>query len=537
MMATKRTRAAAHRPAVRRRRFRHDTLTALDLFSGFGGLTQGIERAGFDVITAANHNAYKVEVHEANHPTTEHWIADLANPESADYHYARDLPPADLLARRRLVREPLARQHDEGLRARPDVVRAGRPRLRRAGHPVGARPRDGQLCPALRRDAPPPADPRRVHDRAAVLGPSRSRQAEGRRRLDLPLVAQAVRDPGLPAQGAVPELDVLRGRAVPRPRLLGVLGQDRSPGARPGAPAADLVRRLRDGRRGRLDLEDRHPATGSVCYGKQYEYRCPSCRRRSCRSSRRRWTRSTCPTSVPASVTSRSGRSRTARPDRWPPTTMARAERCRQRFARVPRRAHARQGHARQRAAPVAADVHPDQPAGDRDPVHRRADGRCRELLRAPRLGLPHPRPVPAAPGTDSHQRDRADHAASRDRHRAGDGCPPPQRRRAAHHLPMDTVTATHEKAVLLAVDNFQGVPRGAAEPLPTQGGSETMALLSSGVVPFRQEHHPDDPRRGDADRHVRADPRAAVLRLVQAERLRPPPRPRRTRSPTRSAL
>lgn len=95
---TRRTRVATHRPAVVRRRFRHDTLVAVDLFSGFGGLTQGIVRAGFDVITAANHNAYKVEVHEANHPTTEHWIADLANPESADYHSARDLPPGDLLA-------------------------------------------------------------------------------------------------------------------------------------------------------------------------------------------------------------------------------------------------------------------------------------------------------------------------------------------------------------------------------------------------------------------------------------------------------
>ncbi|WP_410789611.1 hypothetical protein [Kribbella sp. C-35] len=43
--------------------------------------------------TAANHNQYKVELHEANHPTTEHWIADLANPDSADYHSARDPAP------------------------------------------------------------------------------------------------------------------------------------------------------------------------------------------------------------------------------------------------------------------------------------------------------------------------------------------------------------------------------------------------------------------------------------------------------------
>lgn len=91
------TKTAMHRPAVKRRRFRHDSITALDLFSGFGGLTQGIERAGFDVIMAANHNEYKVSVHEANHPSTEHWIADLVDKDAADYHSARDLPAADLL--------------------------------------------------------------------------------------------------------------------------------------------------------------------------------------------------------------------------------------------------------------------------------------------------------------------------------------------------------------------------------------------------------------------------------------------------------
>lgn len=89
--------AAEHRPAVRRRRFAHDDLVAVDLFSGFGGLTAGIKAAGFTTIMAANHNRYKVEVHEANHPEAEHWIADLVDREAADYHSARDLPAADLL--------------------------------------------------------------------------------------------------------------------------------------------------------------------------------------------------------------------------------------------------------------------------------------------------------------------------------------------------------------------------------------------------------------------------------------------------------
>ena len=89
---------AQHRPAARRRRFRHDEYIAGDLFSGFGGLTQGIERAGFTAIVAANHNEYKVKVHEANHPHVEHWIADLVDPDSSDYHSVRELPPVDLLA-------------------------------------------------------------------------------------------------------------------------------------------------------------------------------------------------------------------------------------------------------------------------------------------------------------------------------------------------------------------------------------------------------------------------------------------------------
>ena len=90
--------SASYRPAQRRRRFRHDEYTAVDLFSGFGGLTQGIERAGFTAISAANHNPYKVQVHEANHPHVEHWIADLVDGESPNYHSVRDLPRADLLA-------------------------------------------------------------------------------------------------------------------------------------------------------------------------------------------------------------------------------------------------------------------------------------------------------------------------------------------------------------------------------------------------------------------------------------------------------
>lgn len=97
-MKAKRRNAAEHRPAQKRRRFRHDDVVAGDLFSGFGGLTRGMEKAGVTTIMAANHNPYKVEVHEANHPQAEHWIADLVDEESGDYHSPRDLPKVDWLA-------------------------------------------------------------------------------------------------------------------------------------------------------------------------------------------------------------------------------------------------------------------------------------------------------------------------------------------------------------------------------------------------------------------------------------------------------
>ena len=47
------TSTAEYRPALGKRRFAHDDLVAVDLFSGFGGLTKGINDAGFTTIMAA----------------------------------------------------------------------------------------------------------------------------------------------------------------------------------------------------------------------------------------------------------------------------------------------------------------------------------------------------------------------------------------------------------------------------------------------------------------------------------------------------
>ena len=88
--------APVHRPASKQRPLKKRR-QVLDLFSGFGGLTLGFERAGFNVIIAANHNAYKIDVHEANHPHTEHFIADLVDTDAPSYYSAADLPYADIL--------------------------------------------------------------------------------------------------------------------------------------------------------------------------------------------------------------------------------------------------------------------------------------------------------------------------------------------------------------------------------------------------------------------------------------------------------
>lgn len=52
---------------------------------------------------------------------------------------------------------------------------------------------------------------------------------------------------------------------------------------------------------------------------------------------------------------------------------------------------------------------------------------------------------------------------------------------------PATNTTGLITPPVALAVANYQGGPRGAHDPLPTQVGSETLAVVSSGVIPFRK--------------------------------------------------
>jgi DNA (cytosine-5)-methyltransferase 1 len=67
------------------------SLTATDLFAGAGGSSLGMKRAGLDVRICANHWPTAVATHQANHPHTEHRIANLSE---TDF---RSFPRTDVL--------------------------------------------------------------------------------------------------------------------------------------------------------------------------------------------------------------------------------------------------------------------------------------------------------------------------------------------------------------------------------------------------------------------------------------------------------
>lgn len=430
----KKNRTATHRPATRRRRFRHDDLVAVDLFSGFGGLTRGIEIAGFTTIMAANHNSYKVEVHEANHPGAEHWIADLVDPEASDYHSARDLPAGDLLvAGVSCVNHSQAntiKAYEQGLTLfdtdDPDyearVTKSERDRATAncvLHYAAQHHPRLILIECTTELTSWGPAVPGRakVGDGSTYRWWLKQFDLLGYRHKVLYLNSMFF---GVP-QSRDRLYIAFWDRSLPAPNL------DHRPVARCHRCDKDVeaVWTWRTG----------IPPTGSVRYGKQYEYRCPSCRT------------PVIPRMTPSLVALDLTDLGTRIGDRkkpLAPATMARAERCRQRFPDFP-------------AVLMPAKA-----------VH----GSERHLWQ------------PMATQTSQQETSILCTGAVIAAHRHnGDG----------QHItrPMDTATSTHEKAFLLAVDNYQGGPRGAHTPLPTQVGSETLAVVSSGIVPFRQNTLP----------------------------------------------
>lgn len=62
---------------AQRHRARGRKLLAVDLFSGCGGLTTGLKRAGFEVVGAVEREALEAETYKVNHPTTRLWQGDI----------------------------------------------------------------------------------------------------------------------------------------------------------------------------------------------------------------------------------------------------------------------------------------------------------------------------------------------------------------------------------------------------------------------------------------------------------------------------
>lgn len=427
MARNPKVRAATHRPAVRRRKFRHDEYVAVDLFSGFGGLTEGIRRAGFTTIMAANHNEYKVQVHEANHPDAEHWIADLVDPEAADYHSARDLPAADLLvAGVSCVNHSLA-------------------------NTVKAYEQGGTLF-----ELEDPDYEARVtkseRDRATANCVLHYAQQHRPRMILVECTTQLTSwGPALPGRPKVGDgttyrwwLNQFNLLDYHPPKVLYLnsqffgVGQSRDRGywvfVHKSLPMPDLEHRPVS-HCGHCDRDVEAvwtwktgiPATGTVMYGKQYEYRCPSCRR------------PVVPPMTPSLAALDLTNLGTRIGDKPVKTfkdgfvgplarsSMARAERCRQRFADFPAilmPAKGVHGSERLLLQPMATQTSQQETA----------------ILSTGQLAQP---------------------------------------------------LWSQDAGMALAVDNFQGAARGAGEPLPTQVGSETLAVLSSGVIPYRKNTLP----------------------------------------------
>lgn len=415
-------RTATHRPATRRRTFRHDDLVAVDLFSGFGGLTEGIRRAGFTTIMAANHNSYKVEVHEANHPEAEHWIADLVDPEASDYHSARDLPAADLL-----VAGVSCVNHSQA-----NTLKAYAQGLTLFGM------EDPDYEARVTRSE---------RDRATANCVLHYAQTHRPRMILVECTTELQSwGPLLPGSKKVGDgstyrwwlkqfdlLDYNHRVLFLNSQFFGV-PQSRNRGywvfVHKSLPMPDLEHRpVSRCHRCDKDVEavwtwkTGIPPTGKVAYGEQYEYRCPSCRA------------AVVPPMTPSITALDLSDLGTRIGDRpvktfkdghrgpFAASTTARIERCRQKFADFPA------------ILMPAKGVH----------------GSERLLLQ------------PLA--TQTSQQETA--------------------------LLSTGQGLWDESALALAVDNYQGAPRGAGEPLPTQVGSETLAVVSSGVIPYRKHTVP----------------------------------------------
>lgn len=459
--ATKRAknhpRTATHRPAKLSHRFQHDRLTVVDLFSGFGGLTEAMRRAGFEAIAAANHNQYKVEIHEANHEYAEHWIADLVNPDSADYHSAADLPAADVLVAgiscTSHTQANTQKAYEQGLTLFDLVDEEYEERVTRS-----ERDRATAICILQYADA--------HHPRMILLECTTELQSWG---------------PAIPGRPKVGDGSTFRwwlkqlgnmkykhkilylnsqffGVPQSRNRIYIVLWDE-------SIPAPDLEHRPMSWCGSCHDVlpavwtwKTGIPPTGSVNWGKQYIYRCPRCRREVIPPMA---------PSINALDLTRLGTRIGDKPIKTFPdgfigpmarATMARAERCRERFPDFP-------AVIMPAKAVRGIERHPWQPLSTQTSQQETAllsTGRTSDFTEPPIAVTGYVMP--------GHRHN-------------GDG--------KSITRPMDTVTTTPEKALLIAVDNTQGIPRGVDQVLPTQTGSETLGIISAGIMPYRKNTRP----------------------------------------------
>ncbi|MGL5824999.1 MAG: DNA cytosine methyltransferase [Nocardioides sp.] len=458
-----RPRTAQHRPALRIRRFRHDEYTCVDLFSGFGGATQGIEAAGFTAITAANHNSYKVEVHEANHPHVEHWVADLVDTESADYHDVRQLPAADLLVagvscknhsqsnsqRAYAAGGTLFDVYDEEYEAA--VTRSERDRATancvlhyaQTHHPLMMLIECTTELTSWGRALPGKT---KIGDGSTFRWWIKEIEKLGYRHRQLYLNSRFFDGD----QSRDRWFGVFWDAKIPTPDL----------GHRPLTycpSCADVVEAQWTWRTG-------IPATGSVRYGKQYDYRCPRCRNQVVPPSGyalRSLDLSDLGTRIGDMKLKTIKDKKTGEVYQSPlaRATMARAERCRQRFADFPAVLMPAKALGR------GTDRHPWQPFATQTSHHETAVLSTGAIMTA--AGNTFERP-----GSECRSRDLGQ--------------------------PLWTATATNGTGVVtppiavnVAVDNFQGAPRGVDDPLPTQPGSETVGLLSAAVIANRENATP----------------------------------------------
>jgi site-specific DNA-cytosine methylase len=481
---------ATHRPAVRRRRFRHDDLVAVDLFSGFGGLTKGIKAAGFTTIMAANHKEYKVQVHEANHPEAEHWIADLVDPDKADYHDVRDLPAGDLL-----VAGVSCVNHSKA-----NTIKAYEQGLTLFGM------EDEEYEARVTRSERDRATANCVLHYAAVHHP----------RLILVECTTELASwgPALPGRSKVGDGSTYRWWL----KQFGILGykhkvlylnsmffdvpQSRNRGFwafwdknlpdpdldhRPVARCLNCDRDVEAVWTWRTGV----PPTGTVSYGIQYDYRCPSCRREvvpPMTPSLFALDLSDLGTRIGDKPIKEFTDKKTGEISRGPlaPATMARAERCRRRFGDFPAvlmPAKAVHGSERHLLQPMATQTSQQETAiistGAVIAAHRH-NGDGKNFAQ------------PMDTATSTHEKailttGALMAAAGNTFERPGSDC-----RTRSLDEPLWAQTATNTTGLIappiaLAVANYQGAPRGAGEPLPTQAGSETLGLLTSGVLPYRQ--------------------------------------------------